>query len=101
MLLFYICSSAQYEKLTNATQWEPDNTRDAVALGSRASIVLPHLHDTEKTFFNLVATGDVDTVHQFLEANQEFNINCQNFQGVGSSKIKLGFNASEQEYFIL
>ncbi|CAG9858727.1 unnamed protein product [Phyllotreta striolata] len=46
------------------------------------SIILPQLQETEKRFFELVASGDVFAVKEYLDQNPNININCTNFQGV-------------------
>ncbi|XP_066257791.1 short transient receptor potential channel 4-like [Euwallacea similis] len=57
------------------------------SLMARPSILLPYLQESEKKFFELVASGDVLAVKDFLENNSGFNINCVNFQGVSALLI--------------
>lgn len=56
-------------------------------LAPRSSILLPHLQQSEKKFFELVHSGDVLAVTDFLKENENFNINCVNFQGVSALLI--------------
>lgn len=60
---------------------------DEAALLPRPSILLPHLQESEKKFFELVASGDVLAVKDYLASNPNFNINCVNFQGVSALLI--------------
>ncbi|XP_017886297.1 short transient receptor potential channel 4-like [Ceratina calcarata] len=46
------------------------------------SVVIPHLQELEKHFFELVSYGNVPDVRQFLEEHPDFNINVIDFQGV-------------------
>ncbi|XP_066148800.1 short transient receptor potential channel 5-like [Euwallacea fornicatus] len=57
------------------------------SLRARPSILLPHLQESEKKFFELVASGDVLAVKHYLDSNSGFNINCVNFQGVSALLI--------------
>lgn len=70
-------------------------------LGRAPSIVLPTLQDNEKKFFELVHTGDVDAVKEFLEDNAGFNINCVNFQGVSALHIAVKINSEYMVEFLL
>lgn len=56
-------------------------------LAPRPSILLPHLQESEKKFFELVVSGDVLAVKDYLDKNPDFNINCTNFQGVSALLI--------------
>ncbi|KAG7190878.1 hypothetical protein KM043_006939 [Ampulex compressa] len=44
------------------------------------SVILPQLQDIEKIFFELVAGGSVSEVKQFLESNENFNVNATDFR---------------------
>ena len=44
------------------------------------SVLLPVLEDSEKLFHELVASGDVSAVSDFLNKHSDFNINCVNYQ---------------------
>lgn len=62
-------------------------SEDADVLAPRPSILLPHLQESEKKFFELVASGDVLAVKEYLEKSPGFNVNCVNFQGVSALLI--------------
>ena len=68
---------------------------DAASLGSRPSIVLPHLGEHEKKFFDLVNGNELQLVSEFLDDSPHFNINCVNFQGVSALHVSVN-NRSEQ-----
>ncbi|XP_076547129.1 short transient receptor potential channel 4 isoform X2 [Osmia lignaria lignaria] len=56
-------------------------------LQKRSSVIIPHLQEMEKQFFELVANGNVSDVRQFLETHPDFNINVSDFQGVTALHI--------------
>ncbi|KAF5298327.1 hypothetical protein FQR65_LT01105 [Abscondita terminalis] len=70
-------------------------------LAPRPSIVLPQLQDSEKKFFDLVGYGDVGVVKQFLQENEEFNINCINFQGISALHIAVQNHNEPMVEFLL
>ncbi|XP_065162715.1 short transient receptor potential channel 4-like [Atheta coriaria] len=74
---------------------------NAPLLQPRSSILLPHLQQSEKKFFELVATNDVDEVRQFLDENPGFNINCVNFQGVSALHIATQNKSEAMVEFLL
>lgn len=76
-------------------------SEEADILVPRPSIVLPHLQDKEKKFFELVASGDVISVKEFLETNRDININCTNFQGVTALLIAVQSHAEPMVEFLL
>lgn len=43
-------------------------------------MIIPHLQQLEKDFFELVGYGNVADVKDFLEAHPDFNINVMDFQ---------------------
>lgn len=51
-------------------------------LTPKYSLVLPHLADIEKKFFELVANSKVDEVETLFRESTNFNVNCVNFQGM-------------------
>ncbi|XP_044267213.1 short transient receptor potential channel 4-like isoform X1 [Tribolium madens] len=67
----------------------------------RPSILLPHLQDSEKRFFELVHSGDVAAVNEFLSENPGFNINCVNFQGVSGLLIAVQSRSEPMVEFLL
>lgn len=57
--------------------------------------MLPILEEKEREFFNLVGTGDVKDVAEFLRANPNFNINCVDFQvQIDITRYKFHLNPS-------
>lgn len=56
-------------------------------LVKKSSLLLPHLAENEKKFFELVTTGNVAVVEKFFEDNANFRVNCVNFQGVSALNI--------------
>nr|XP_022919022.1 short transient receptor potential channel 4-like [Onthophagus taurus] len=86
----YSFSAKGYRKL----EVEPD-------LQKRASILLPHLQEPEKRFFELVATNELQRVKEFLLDNPTFNINCVNFQGVSALHIAVQNHADQMVEFLL
>lgn len=75
---------------------------DEESLLARApSIILPSLQADEKKFFELVRSGDVDAVQEFLASNPGFNINCVNFQGVSALLIAVKINSDAMVEFLL
>lgn len=70
-------------------------------LGKKSSIILPHLQESEKKFFELVAAGDVGNVKSFLDENSDFNINCMNFQGVTALHIAVSNKNEAMVKFLL
>lgn len=76
-------------------------SEEADVLVPRPSIVLPQLQDKEKKFFELVASGDVISVKEFLESNRDININCTNFQGVTALLIAVQSHAEPMVEFLL
>ncbi|XP_060517765.1 short transient receptor potential channel 4-like [Cylas formicarius] len=75
--------------------------QDSEVLMPRPSIILPHLQESEKKFFELVTAGDVITVKEYLEANRGFNINCVNFQGVSALLIAVQNHSEPMVEFLL
>ncbi|CAH1986545.1 unnamed protein product [Acanthoscelides obtectus] len=67
----------------------------------RPSILLPQLQDTEQRFFELVSTGDVLTVKEYLDQHPNLNINCTNFQGVTALLIAVQSHAEPMVEFLL
>lgn len=57
-----------------------ENEDDTLSIDRYRSVILPILQEEEKTFFSLVASGNVEAVATFLDKNEEFNVNCCNFQ---------------------
>ncbi|KAG5870797.1 hypothetical protein JTB14_025712 [Gonioctena quinquepunctata] len=92
---------------TSPTLQKPSKTpyrrlsEEADILVPRPSIILPQLQDTEKKFFELVATGDVITVKDYLEDNPNININCTNFQGVTALLIAVQSHSDPMVDFLL
>lgn len=43
-------------------------------------MIIPHLQQLEKDFFELVGYGNVAYVKDFLEIHPDFNINVMDFQ---------------------
>ncbi|CAG9825081.1 unnamed protein product [Phaedon cochleariae] len=76
-------------------------SEEADILVPRPSIVLPQLQETEKKFFELVATGDVVVVREYLENHPALNINCTNFQGVSALLISVQSHAETMVEFLL
>ncbi|KAJ8913569.1 hypothetical protein NQ315_017120 [Exocentrus adspersus] len=76
-------------------------SEDADVLVPRPSILLPQLQDKEKKFFELVASGDVVSTKEYLEANPDLNINCTNFQGVTALLIAVQSHAEPMVEFLL
>ncbi|XP_023310335.1 short transient receptor potential channel 4-like [Anoplophora glabripennis] len=76
-------------------------SEEADVLVPRPSILLPQLQDKEKKFFELVASGDVISVKEFLETNRDININCTNFQGVTALLIAVQSHADPMVEFLL
>lgn len=72
-----------------------------IALAPRPSILLPTLHFSEKRFFELVHTGDVNAVKNFMIENPGFNINCVNFQGVSALHLAVQINSEAMVEFLL
>ncbi|CAG9767715.1 unnamed protein product [Ceutorhynchus assimilis] len=70
-------------------------------LAPRPSILLPHLQESEKKFFELVASGDVLAVKDYLEKNPGFNVNCVNFQGVSALLIAVQNHMEPMVEFLL
>ncbi|CAH1786057.1 unnamed protein product [Owenia fusiformis] len=58
-----------------------DFVLDSKALAYRPSLLLPDLSEDGKAFFNLVHNGDVIDVIDFISHQENFDINCQNYQG--------------------
>ncbi|XP_017774988.1 PREDICTED: short transient receptor potential channel 4-like [Nicrophorus vespilloides] len=84
-------SSAGYRKL-------PD---DELPVQPRSSILLPHLQQSEKKFFELVAANEVPPVIEFLQQNEGFNVNCVNFQGVSALHIALQNRSESMVEFLV
>ncbi|XP_050302475.1 short transient receptor potential channel 5-like [Anthonomus grandis grandis] len=74
---------------------------EADHLAPRPSILLPHLQESEKKFFELVASGDVLAVKDYLEKIPNFNINCVNFQGVSALKVAVQNHMEPMVEFLL
>lgn len=70
-------------------------------LAPRSSIMLPHLQQSEKKFFELVHSGDVVAVEDFLKENENFNINCVNFQGVSALLVAVQSKSEAMVEFLL
>ncbi|GJQ70227.1 hypothetical protein Trydic_g22680 [Trypoxylus dichotomus] len=70
-------------------------------LQKRASILLPHLQQSEKKFFELVQANDLQAVKEFLQENHGFNINCVNFQGVSALHIAVQNRSESMVDFLL
>ncbi|KAK9729940.1 Ankyrin repeats (3 copies) [Popillia japonica] len=66
-----------------------------------ASILLPHLQQSEKKFFELVQANDLQAVKEFLQENHGFNINCVNFQGVSALHIAVQNRSESMVDFLL
>ncbi|XP_046608855.1 short transient receptor potential channel 4-like [Neodiprion virginianus] len=56
---------------------------------TRPSVLLPQLQESEKQFFDIVNSGSVAEVRNFLAGNECFNINCVNFQGFSALHIAI------------
>ncbi|RZC42137.1 short transient receptor potential channel 4, partial [Asbolus verrucosus] len=67
----------------------------------RPSVLLPHLQQSEKRFFQLVHSGDTIAVGDFLTENPGFNINCVNFQGVSALLIAVQSRSEAMVEFLL
>ncbi|XP_061938714.1 short transient receptor potential channel 4-like [Apis cerana] len=52
-----------------------------------SAVIIPHLQQLEKDFFELVGYGNVADVKDFLETHPDFNINVMDFQGVTALHI--------------
>ncbi|XP_057670817.1 short transient receptor potential channel 5-like [Diorhabda carinulata] len=76
-------------------------TEEADVLVPRPSIILPQLQETEKRFFELVASGDVLAVKDHLQQNPNTNINCTNFQGVSALLIAVQAHSDAMVEFLL
>ncbi|KAF7285240.1 hypothetical protein GWI33_011561 [Rhynchophorus ferrugineus] len=76
-------------------------TQEGDAVRSKPSIILPHLQESEKKFFELVASGDVLSVKDFLDKNTGFNINCVNFQGVSALLVAVQNHSEPMVEFLL
>ncbi|KAJ8973595.1 hypothetical protein NQ317_010032 [Molorchus minor] len=74
---------------------------EADVLVPRPSIILPQLQDKEKKFFDLVASGDVVGVKEYLDTNPGININATNFQGVTALLIAVQSHAEPMVEFLL
>nr|CAI5835916.1 unnamed protein product [Callosobruchus analis] len=76
-------------------------SQEADMLIPRPSILLPQLQDTEQKFFELVSTGDVVAVKEYLDQHPNLNINCTNFQGVTALLIAVHSHAEPMVEFLL
>ncbi|KAJ8940174.1 hypothetical protein NQ318_019383 [Aromia moschata] len=76
-------------------------SEEAEVLVPRPSILLPQLQEREKKFFELVASGDVIGVKDYLESNPGVNINATNFQGVTALLIAVQSHAEPMVEFLL
>lgn len=56
-------------------------------LEKTSSLLLPHLAENERKFFELVMSGNVTAVQNFFDENPGFKVNCVNFQGVSALNI--------------
>lgn len=89
----YSFSSQGYRKLSEDLS--------AQILGPKTSLILPHLRESEKKFFELVASSNVDAVKAFLQETHGFNINCMNFQGVTALHIAVeNYNEPMVEFLL-
>ena len=70
-------------------------------LQPRASILLPHLQQSEKKFFELVSANDLPSVKEFLQEHPGFNINCVNFQGVSALHVAVQNRSEPMVEFLL
>lgn len=78
-----------------------DDVPEEASLGQSPSIILPTLQFNEKKFFELVHSGDVGAVKDFLVDNPGFNINCVNFQGVSALHIAVKINSEPMVELLL
>lgn len=78
-----------------------DDMAEETSLGRIPSVILPTLQFNEKRFFELVHSGDVRAVEDFLADNPDFNINCVNFQGVSGLHIAVKINSEAMVEFLL
>ncbi|XP_072398576.1 short transient receptor potential channel 5-like [Diabrotica undecimpunctata] len=74
---------------------------DVDVLVPRPSIVLPQLQEAEKRFFELVASGDVIAVKEYLDQNPTINVNCTNFQGVTALLVAVQGHSDAMVEFLL
>lgn len=74
---------------------------EEISLEPSPSIVLPVLQENEKRFFELVHSGDVEAVKNFLGDNPGFNINCVNFQGVSALHVAVKISSEPMVEFLL
>ncbi|XP_071453244.1 short transient receptor potential channel 1-like [Hetaerina americana] len=65
-----------------------------IPLERQPSVVLPILADRERMYFDLVGSGDVNQVKEFLKENPGFNINCVDFEGHSALHIAV-YNGDE------
>ncbi|XP_025073004.1 transient receptor potential-gamma protein-like [Pogonomyrmex barbatus] len=67
----------------------------------RPGVVVLHLQELEKRFFDVVAEGSVAEVRLFLEQHPDFNINVINFQGVSALHVAISErNVAMVEYLL-
>ncbi|XP_046398148.1 short transient receptor potential channel 3-like [Ischnura elegans] len=65
-----------------------------IPLDRQPSIVLPILAERERLYFDLVGSGDVNQVKEFLKDSPGFNINCVDFEGHSALHVAV-YNGDE------